>query len=184
MGLWLLRNAMWGGSGGWNWFCAKTPWTRLWVEIHVHSLPIAGEEKEGNALGSFKSPSRYKRIQVLWCVFAHACNCPKWVQELLLKSLTIATDQIWNAPLLINKIGLIIRNMNCWTPLMLLHISSFSCSISKAELWVKSGAVTSILQAVVVLSPAPTMKIRSRNGKRCAPITSQMDLSPLILVEK
>jgi hypothetical protein len=38
-----------------------------WVEIHVHSLPIAGEEKEGNALGSFKSPSRYKRIQVrLW----------------------------------------------------------------------------------------------------------------------
>jgi hypothetical protein len=67
MGLWLLRNAMWGGSGGWNWFCAKTPWTRLWVEIHVHSLPIAGEEKEGNALGSFKSPSRYKRIQVrLW----------------------------------------------------------------------------------------------------------------------
>jgi hypothetical protein len=25
-----------------------------WVEIHVHSLPIAGEEKEGNALGSFK----------------------------------------------------------------------------------------------------------------------------------
>jgi hypothetical protein len=31
--------------------------------------------------------------------------------------------------------------MNCWTPLMLLHINSFSCSISKAELWVKSGAV-------------------------------------------